>query len=395
MRRIPIIWSLILIISTICHSAALANAKAENLESPSRWLLTIGISRYRDPELNLEFAANDAKIFHETLMRMGKFRSNPVYPLIDSEATRENIKSAITEWLQNNAHENDLIVIYFSGHGGHTPDRNGDEEDGQDEYIIPYDFIEHSKSNKILDDEFAQWVKNLPSQRIVIVFDCCFAGGGAKIKSPWVDEIKSEVRTDDFVKDITRELPKEKEVAFLASSSENQYSIEHPSLQQSVFTYFLCTSFTIEADRDGDEAISLEESYEYLRPLVVEFVRSNSSPEVRQTPVFINGIREEVNLVFFDSFNLPVASQKEEEEERKFLVLLEGEIEKLNLQDAQITELTLELEVKINKLEQRDAQISELIRKQAELEKVIPKVETQDSLLMIGFFIAVAWFVFF
>lgn len=43
------------------------------------------------------------------------------------------------------------VLGYFSGHGHHVPDINGDEEDGFDEAIVPADFNKED-SSMIIDD---------------------------------------------------------------------------------------------------------------------------------------------------------------------------------------------------------------------------------------------------
>ena len=45
---------------------------------------------------------------------------------------------------------NDSLFLYFSGHGGQTVDLDGDEVDGQDEFICPVDF---KTAGVIVDDE--------------------------------------------------------------------------------------------------------------------------------------------------------------------------------------------------------------------------------------------------
>ena len=44
----------------------------------------------------------------------------------------------------------DSLFLHYSGHGGSTKDLDGDEEDGQDEYICPVDF---KSAGTIVDDE--------------------------------------------------------------------------------------------------------------------------------------------------------------------------------------------------------------------------------------------------
>ena len=150
--------------------------------------------------------------------------------------------------------------------------------------------------------------------------------------------MKEITAVDDFVKDITTQVPKGKGIAILASSSENQFSLEDPSLQHGVFTYFLCDSFGLKADIDGNQALSLQEIYAYSRPLVVQYVEQNFRAEYRQTSMFVNRIEEEVHLVFPELFDLE-QNWRTEEAERLLLFLRQEELERLREQEGKIESL--------------------------------------------------------
>jgi len=50
--------------------------------------------------------------------------------------TKANIFRAMT-WLVRDARPNDSLFFHYSGHGGQTPDLDGDEDDGYDEGTLP------------------------------------------------------------------------------------------------------------------------------------------------------------------------------------------------------------------------------------------------------------------
>lgn len=64
----------------------------------------------------------------------------------------------------------DLLVLFFSGHGGQQPDENGDEEDGRDETICLW-------SRELVDDDIGQYLQLVPADvRMLMVSDSCHAG---------------------------------------------------------------------------------------------------------------------------------------------------------------------------------------------------------------------------
>ena len=66
-----------------------------------------------------------------------------------SQPTKANILRAM-HWLVKEARPNDSLFFHYSGHGGQTPDLDGDEDDGYDEVIYPVDF---RQAGHIVDDE--------------------------------------------------------------------------------------------------------------------------------------------------------------------------------------------------------------------------------------------------
>lgn len=76
------------------------------------------------------------------------------------------------QWLVKDAQPHDSLFLHYSGHGGQTPDLNGDEESGFDEVIYPVDF---QTAGHIVDDDLHELlVKPLPpGARLTSLMDCC------------------------------------------------------------------------------------------------------------------------------------------------------------------------------------------------------------------------------
>jgi hypothetical protein len=89
--------------------------------------------------------------------------------LLTADATRKKARAAI-ESAAKSAHEGDIVLLTYSGHGGQLPDRNGDEPDGRDETWCLYDG-EH------VDDElYALFTLFRPKVRVVVLSDSCHSG---------------------------------------------------------------------------------------------------------------------------------------------------------------------------------------------------------------------------
>lgn len=92
-----------------------------------------------------------------------------VQKLLTKAATRSAVLRGITSMAQA-AQPGDLVCIYYSGHGGQQPDRNGDETDGRDETLVAYD-------GELIDDQLAEaWTSFKAGVRIVFLSDSCNSG---------------------------------------------------------------------------------------------------------------------------------------------------------------------------------------------------------------------------
>lgn len=91
-----------------------------------------------------------------------------------SQPTRKNMLDGM-RWLVKNAQPHDSLFFHYSGHGGQTEDKDGDEVDGFDEVIFPVDF---KRQGQIIDDEMHSiMVDPLPSGcRLTALLDCCHSG---------------------------------------------------------------------------------------------------------------------------------------------------------------------------------------------------------------------------
>ena len=88
--------------------------------------------------------------------------------------TRSNMLSAF-RWLTEGAGPSDELFFHYSGHGGQTEDRTGDEADGMDETIMPCDF---QTAGQITDDYlYGALVTTLPAGCMMwVILDCCHSG---------------------------------------------------------------------------------------------------------------------------------------------------------------------------------------------------------------------------
>ncbi|HMO21889.1 MAG TPA: caspase family protein, partial [Candidatus Melainabacteria bacterium] len=84
-----------------------------------KWALVIGIDRFQDKRIpTLRYSAKDARDFADFLVKKGNFASDHILPLLNEQATFQNIEESLGDtWLPRRALSDDLVLIYVSTHG--------------------------------------------------------------------------------------------------------------------------------------------------------------------------------------------------------------------------------------------------------------------------------------
>ena len=169
------------------------------------------------------------------------------------------------------------ILFFFSGHGGYLDYDQApvDENDGRDEYIVPYDAYDVDET--ILDDQLNTWLSELESARQVVIIDSCYSGG--------------------FIGgDFARDLSKSGRVV-LAATEEDEVGWETSDLSHSVFPYYLLDGFEHldVLDANGNDEISAEELFSYAQPKTTEYESTHVFESI-QHPQIYDGYAGELTL---------------------------------------------------------------------------------------------------
>jgi hypothetical protein len=136
----------------------------------SKRALCIGINNYPGTHMDLNGCVNDANDWAGELAARGF----AVSKLIDSQATKAAMVSGIQS-LIGAAVSGDVVVITFSGHGTYVPDLNGDEVDGLDEALCPYDL--QTGGGALIDDQInTLFAARKAGVRLLLISDSCHSG---------------------------------------------------------------------------------------------------------------------------------------------------------------------------------------------------------------------------
>jgi hypothetical protein len=245
-----------------------------------KWAVVIGISKYRDSRIaGLRYAAADAKAFQEWLISQqgGGYAPSRVRLLLDSDASVQNIRYALFNWLKQ-ALEEDLVTIYFAGHGSpESPDSPNNL------FLLPFD----GDYDDIATTGFPMWdietalKRFIKAKKVVVIADACHSGGVGQSfdiarrgnRGVEINPINSGLQNLSKIGD---------GVAVISASDEKQFSQESQSWGggHGVFTYFLLKGLNGEADYNKDGRVTLGELIPYLSEQVRRETRSAQSPTV-------------------------------------------------------------------------------------------------------------------
>jgi len=182
--------------------ATLTLIGGSSLKRPgTAYILAIGVNSYSNPQFNLKYGVADATAFGEEVQseqqRIGNYEHVEVISLLDEQATKANILSALRrlagavestvstgepamlEKLKATQPE-DAVFIYFAGHGTAQQQRF---------YLLPHDLgyvgersvldaagfqtiLEHS----ISDEELERAVEGIDADKLLMVVDACNSG---------------------------------------------------------------------------------------------------------------------------------------------------------------------------------------------------------------------------
>jgi hypothetical protein len=259
-----------------------AAAEGQTPVSPStpvgqRWAVVVGISRYqhggRDLP-NLRYADRDAEAFYHFLLSPagGNFPRSHVRFLENETATLAGLKDALFVFLQN-AIEEDLVIIYFAGHGAPEPGNP------KNLYLLTYD----SDPGRLPSTSFPMWdvetalSRYIKAQRVVLIADACHSAG---VSGDFATR-DITVQANPINQYLTQLARSGKGRAIFTASEAGEQSEESRNWGggHGVFTYYLLEGLRGKADANGDGIVTLGEAIDYTDEHVRRDTKSKQHPD--------------------------------------------------------------------------------------------------------------------
>lgn len=260
---------------------------------PDLYLVTVGISEYKQTDFNLNYAAKDSKDMTEKMENSKIYRNVYTKNLADGNATFDNINS-IKDFVKD-ARYHDVVIIFAAGHG--VLDAN------LDYYFAAHDMDFYDPSKKgVPFGNFEDILESTKSRKKLLLLDACHSGEVDK------DEVKVEENVVEEGEDISfraagtdisnksgnqissfqlsrmlfADTRESNGSTVISSASGTEYAIEGKNWNNGVFTYsFIYGLTTKDADLNRDGQIMLSEMQTYLNIKVLELTDGKQNPNSR------------------------------------------------------------------------------------------------------------------
>ena len=235
--------------------------------------LLIGISNFSHPEVpKLQFAHLDALDFAKLLQspRAGAIPPDNIKVLVNENATRSAIQSAIETHLKRRASKNDTVLLFIASHGVTFP--VGNKTKG---FVIAYDTdpADPATSGVPMEDIRRLFESDLTNvKRLLLYVDVCHAGRVGQIIP------KADVTNKTAERSLA---PEDVQMFGLLAAQSNQVAIEGVNYGggHGAFTYFLMRALNGDADLNRDGKVMMPEFFDFVRDKVSETTASRQIPK--------------------------------------------------------------------------------------------------------------------
>ena len=250
-----------------------------------RWAVVIGVGQYASAEIpDLEFAEADARSVYDFLRSdaAGPFEEDHVLLLTDENATAAKMREALFVFLQQ-ADWDDLVFIYYAGHGAPDPARPDNL------YLLPHD----SDIDALAATAFPMWDvktalrRQIAAERVIVIADACHAAGTA-------DDAAVGGSDQNAIAGSFAELFTPSRRLMMTAADTNEFSLEDARWGgHGVFTHFMLEALEGKGDLNGDGIITFAETYEHVSRSVVSATQGRQNPQragIGDVPLAVVGV---------------------------------------------------------------------------------------------------------
>lgn len=246
--------------NTVMSSLKTVTIEADVPErKPRLFALVIGNDHFRNREINLSFAAKDAKDFAKLIRKASGTLFEKVFVEVLTDASKPQFLKSLNR-MARGMHPEDVFLFYAASHGVA-------QDDLYYLFTSGFDGATLDGETSISSVELMEFSRTIPSLRQIYILDTCQAGGaGAFVPGLY----------DSRISVLARALG----MHILAGSKTYQQAIDNYE-GNGFFTHFLLKAFAGKADLNSDKKVSVLEVNPYLLRSMKAASRGKQEPLIR------------------------------------------------------------------------------------------------------------------
>jgi uncharacterized caspase-like protein len=223
------------------------------------WSVIIGVANYKHMPV-LRYTDDDAYRIYAFLKSPegGAVADEQIKVLVDEAATKQNILAAIREVFFK-ASPNDLVMLYFSGHGITGA-------------FLPIDY--DGLNNKLFHEDINGLLRQCKAKYKLCIADACHSGSMLSTRS-------TEANSNTIAGFYSALAQAQAGTALIMSSKSEETSLEASGLRQGVFSHFLIRGLKGEGDTNNDKIVTIQELFEFVYQNVRTYTGNQQSPIIR------------------------------------------------------------------------------------------------------------------
>ncbi len=234
------------------------------------YALLIGVGKFKESTKirSLKYTGNDVSGIKRVLTspQTGIFDPDDVTVLLNEKATLRNMKFRMAEAVAKVQNEEDLLFVFYAGHGYAGPD-------GSDTYWLAYD-TEYDEGAAYMTQataysnlELAKTLFNLKAGKVVFLIDACHSSGMAD-RPTGVGGLAEGIKRTG------------KEYVIITSAQADKVSIESDDLKHGLFSYYIIEALSGKADSNSDGKIEAGELWTFLKERIPAHARDMGLEQV-------------------------------------------------------------------------------------------------------------------
>jgi hypothetical protein len=226
-------------------------------------LVVVGINKYQNPSMSLNYALADATAFKQELEKDAKtiLTNISTHFVTDDMATRKGIQDAFQN-VKQSAKPQDVFVFYYAGHGVIGKDKEF--------YLVPNDVSNLKNVQAELEQKglaaklMQQYAIDIPAQKQLFILDACQSAGA----------FEAMLSNDGDQQKSIAVVARSTGTHWMAASGAQQYANEFSQLGHGAFTYVLLEA--LKGSAAANKMITVNGLKSYLQQGVPELMKKYS-----------------------------------------------------------------------------------------------------------------------